>query len=515
MMNFQSRGLDEAAIGVSFNGFQFDYLEERWKLNRNVTINLSFLKGFSKKLNGDIRETLLYYAETHSAKHTQNMVSTLKLFLRHLEENDTFSESSLLSFKHYLGEKLEYKLGIIRGFIRQMKYLGLADEIGPNVFKLMDGWRLSGNAKGNAVLNFDPETGPFSDLELEAIEHSAAHRFAEGKITTENYSILLLYKSTGRRNEQLAALKCKDFSYTNKHTGSFIYAVNIPRIKQRRGKFRSSFRCFGLIDAVGQVIESHIEQSIKRVEDFIGRQLSFDERQELPLFYTVTMLKELKNIPKNQSLDYLKSELSHMRSSAIASRLESVTNQLNVISERTGEPIKVFPTRFRYTLGSRAASESAGILTIATLLDHSDIQNADVYVRNVPEYAVEISKIMNQPLARYAAAFSGKIVFNEDEANKENPGAARIPFQEKDCSVGSCGTDSFCTDYAPIACYVCPKFRPWANAPHHLMLEHLMEERERIKENNGGDLRIAAINDRIIVAVCQVMKACEEVNQNV
>jgi hypothetical protein len=119
---------------------------------------------------------------------------------------------------------------------------------------------------------------------------------------------------------------------------------------------------------------------------------------------------------------------------------------------------------------------------------------------------------MNQPLARYASAFAGKLVEDEDEANAENTGAARIPCREKDCDVGSCGSNSFCQDYAPIACYLCPKFRPWAHAPHHLILEWLVEERERLKADTNGDMQIVSINDRAILAVCQVIQLCREYN---
>ena len=119
---------------------------------------------------------------------------------------------------------------------------------------------------------------------------------------------------------------------------------------------------------------------------------------------------------------------------------------------------------------------------------------------------------MNQPLARYAAAFAGKVVQDESEANKVNPGATRIPLREKDAEIGSCGTNSFCQDYAPIACYLCPKFMPWQDAPHHLVLQWLMEERERLKLDTGEDMQIVAINDRAIIAVCQVIKLCEEKN---
>ena len=211
---------------------------------------------------------------------------------------------------------------------------------------------------------------------------------------------------------------------------------------------------------------------------------------------------------------FLKSELAHIKGSVLGHRLTRTVNLLNVVSERTGQLIHVNPYRFRYTLGTRAAIEGAGVLTIATLLDHSDSQHVSVYVANVPEYAIEISKIMNQPLARYAAAFAGVLVEDEGEANKENPGATRIPLREKDCDVGSCGSNAFCQDYAPIACYLCPKFRPWVNAPHHLVLQWLMEERERLMLDTGGDMCIVTINDRAIIAVGQVIKLCQERNND-
>ncbi|MGS0534484.1 hypothetical protein [Pseudoalteromonas sp. SaAl2] len=120
---------------------------------------------------------------------------------------------------------------------------------------------------------------------------------------------------------------------------------------------------------------------------------------------------------------------------------------------------------------------------------------------------------MNNPLSRYASAFLGKIVTNEQEACKENPKAARIPCREKKCDVGSCGSSSFCTDYAPVACYLCPKFRPWRDAPHHLVLKWLIEERERFS-NTINDAKVVSINDSAILAVAQVIKICEEEKGN-
>ena len=461
---------------------------------------------------------LTYYAESHSATHTRNITDNIKLYLKNTGESD-FTKHGLVAFKNSLMKNNEYKLSVVRGFIRQMRYLGLADCLDDSIFKLVEKWRLQGNDKGIAVLSLDPVHGPFSDIEFEAIGHTAAHRYAENSkatattLSTEAYAIILLFKASGRRPEQIALLKVKDFSYTNKLTGYPVYVGNIPRIKQRGKKARSVFKPFGFVKSVAQIIELHIEGVIAEAEKEIGRSLNKAESGEFPLFASPNAFMDMRQYSDEQLLDYLKSVDSQIASDGLRRALVNAVGVLGIISERTGEPLHVTPYRFRYTLGTRAAQEGAGELTIATLLDHSDIQNVGCYVKNIPEYAVEISKIMNQPLARYAAAFAGLLVKDEDEANQENQGAARIPCHEKECDVGSCGSNAFCQDYAPVACYLCPKFRPWADAPHHLILEWLLEERERLKSNTA-DMRIASINDRAILAVCQVIKLVEEYKKN-
>ncbi|NOH74604.1 site-specific integrase [Vibrio crassostreae] len=496
---------------MSFNGFEFDYLSDQWTLNRNVTAQLGFLDSFVQPLQEDIRESLVYFAENNSAKYVQNLINMLKVYLRE-SGCDDFSEIGFLSFKNKMPKPLQYKVAYVRGFIRQMRFLGLDKHIDDAVFKLTAQWRISGNDKGVAVLTLDPETGPFSDLEFEAIGLHAAHRYADGKLRTEEYACLSMFKASGRRAEQIGSIKCKDFSYSAKYTGSPMYVVLIPKAKVRGGKFRSVLKPYALVNSVAQVVEQHIKEQTAKVEVVLGRKMTPEEKGELPLFIDRDAFREMKLMHPDYLLNYLKSELPHSKTRNLTEMLSGAVKKLGIISERTGEPLKSTSYRFRYTLGTRAAREGAGTLTIANLLDHADTQNVHVYVANVPEHAVQISKIMNQPLARYASAFAGKLVEDEAEANAENAGAARIPCREKDCDVGSCGTNSFCQDYAPIACYLCPKFRPWAHAPHHLILEWLVEERERLKVDTNGDMQIVSTNDRAILAVCQVIQLCRECN---
>ncbi|HCE1949276.1 TPA: site-specific integrase [Vibrio parahaemolyticus] len=510
-VNFDFANESKVTTCISYNGFEFNYLSDRWTLNRNVTVLVDCLDSFVQPLRDDILETLVFYAETASANHTSNIAKTLNFYQKLTGEND-LTEKGFASFKNKIPKKDWYRVSVLRGMIRQMRYLGLDKHIDDAVFKLTDQWSLGGNDKGVAVLTLDPETGPFSDLEFQAIGLHAAHRYAEGALRTDEYACLSMFKASGRRPVQIASIKCKDFSYSTNYTGSPTYVVLIPRAKVRGGKFRSILKPYALVNSVAQVVELHIKEQTAKVEAALGRKMTLEEKGELPLFIDVGTTVEIQSIPPDSLMDYLKSELPHIKTSNLTSKLNSAVTKLKVISERTGKPLKSTSYRFRYTLGSRAAREGAGILTIANLLDQSDTQNVKVYVANAPEHAVHISKIMNQPLARYASAFAGKLVEDEAEANTENAGAARIPCREKDCEVGSCGSSSFCQDYAPIACYLCPKFRPWAHAPHHLILEWLVEERDRLKVDANGDMQIVAINDNAILAVCQVIQLCREYN---
>ena len=142
---------------------------------------------------------------------------------------------------------------------------------------------------------------------------------------------------------------------------------------------------------------------------------------------------------------------------------------------------------------------------IAEALDHSDIQNAGVYVRNISEIVERIDKAVALQLAPLAQAFQGVLVLNETKARRGNDRSSRI------CSaggnVGSCGSFGFCGALAPVACYTCSHFQPWLDGPHELVLDGLISERDSVYEGTG-DLKIASVNDRLILAVSDVVTRC-------
>lgn len=499
--------------GTSLRGYEFNYFSKAWKLDRNHTAYVNFLDALEDNIREDIRKTLVYYAQNYSSGYTALLSWTLSDYFSFVDSK-TFHEKDLIFFKSMMGYKKRSKIAMIRIFVNQMTYLHLDHNLSASIPKLLNEWSIASSSKSMYVLSLDPVMGPFSDIEFEAIGLMAANHFAAGLLSVEDYALLLVFKSTGRRPEQVATLKVKDFVISQKYTTEPIFCLNIPRIKLRNATFRTAMTVFGLITSTGQIITEHIKQNIKMAESLLSNSLTQEQKNELPLFMSRYCIDMLMRYPQDEWLELLKSERGHVKSSQLSDKIRNIVSPLGIISERTGKPVHVTGYRFRYTLGTRAAREGAGKLTIAKLLDHSTLSSVEHYVKNIPEFAVEISKVMNHSLMHYASAFAGHVIKDEETANRDHPGSPRIPFREKECDVGSCGSDAYCTDYAPIACYTCPKFQPWSHAPHHLVLEWLLEDRNRIMESTK-DMTITAINDRTIIAVVQVINACKEYKDNV
>ncbi|MCP4989094.1 MAG: site-specific integrase [Colwellia sp.] len=503
---------DEDEYRTSFASFDFCMSKHKWKLDSETTINTAFVNKFPEKYQEGIIETLAYFGEYRSAKYTSIHTVELRLYLKN---TPNLNLGGLLAYKVSPPEKnREQYISVLRCFFREVVYLGF--DIPEDFMKEFNLWVLKGSEKGIPVLTQDPETGPFSELEFRAIKAGLDHKYAEDVISDREYALAQLFAATFRRPINLKQLKVKDLIASSKAliTKQLIYLINIPRAKGKGRRFRSQFKAFALIQSIGQVITKHIETAIKELEIKTGRKFSVDEVKELPLFFDEQIVNDIKELEDDQVMDYLKSELPHMKRSDLTYELLNIIEKLEIISERTGQPLKVTGYRFRYSGGTRAAESGAGLVTIAELLDHTDTQHAGIYVANSPELGEQISKIMNNPLARYANAFLGKIVLDENEACTENPDAARIPCREKSCDVGSCGSNSFCNDYAPVACYLCPKFRPWRDAPHHLVLQWLIEEREKLAKSIN-DFKVVSINDSAILAVAQVINLCEKEKANV
>jgi hypothetical protein len=260
---------------------------------------------------------------------------------------------------------------------------------------------------------------------------------------------------------------------------------------------RSSFKKRTLIPELGRLVEECAAEVRSR---FVG---VLNDPDQAPLFP-----EKRRGTAEPPGFEF------HRTASALSDWFQNIMDKLEVNSERTGHQINITPTRFRRTLGCRAADEGHGELVIADLLDHTDTQNVGVYVEATPGMMERIDRAVALKLAPLAQAFAGVIITHESQARRAGDPTSRICDPRFDPSmkpVGNCGQFGFCGLLAPVACYTCRCFEPWLDGPHERVLEFLIEDRERLLAQ--ADKRIASINDRTILAVADVVNRCTEIRR--
>lgn len=486
---------------TSSDGYRFRTDCKTWMIQSasgKLYFNFSRFPQLSDELLHSLKLLVIWYIEHKAARTARNAFGHVLYFVTYLAEtnNDTihsFTPEDILNYRSS-SNKAEEKLSWLAGVLKKWKMLGLPG-VGDDTTRLLGSLRIRGNEKGKAVKTMDPLCGPFSDIELEAI-HSAVNRaYADGTMQLTDYVLVWLYFAIGARPIQYSLLKVKDFTMITGKDGVEIYIIRVPRAKQRGSRIRTLFTERRLEPHLGRLVALHIE-TLKN-----SRSCQFSSPDEIPLFPTKSNHNNIPDLHYHHSAD----ELTIL--------LKGILGRLNIKSERTGKKINITSRRFRYTIGTRAALEGSGELVIAELLDHSDTQSAGIYVEARPEMVERIDKALALKLAPMAQAFCGMLVTNENEAKRGADPASRIvdPYRNpRREPVGSCGKHGFCGFAAPVSCYTCTNFQPWLDGPHEAVLDRLIQEREDIIAKTG-DLRIATVNERTIIAVADVVLRCNAI----
>ncbi|MBC8651589.1 site-specific integrase [Pseudomonas sp. MTM4] len=479
---------------LSRDGYAVVVASDYWRLSKDVAFNLDWLCEFlSDDMVLSFRHVLSVYAQTCSSKHAINLHARLKEYLRFSAGQAVFSPESIISYRaKLLGE--EWKLSGVRAFIRtwvSTGYKGIPSETLP----MMEKWRIKGNEKGFAVQSMCPESGPLTDIEMDGIVSGVLECYSNGQLDLRDTCYAMILAMTGRRSIQITSLKNKDLLSVGDK-----YYINFPRGKQRYGKWRTAFKKFPIVEDLWLLLQTQAERVKALFNERVSGGVSLELVRELPLFPAIEKYDASKSLEELLSGDFL-----HAPTSAITYAMNTVKSQVAVISERTGAITHMNPTRFRYTLGTNLAREGKGEYVIAEALDHSDTQNASVYVRNIPEFVEQIDKAVALQLAPLAQAFRGVLVVNEAAAHRGGDPTSRI--YSSGGNVGSCGSFGFCGALAPVACYTCAHFQPWLEGPHELVLDQLISERDSVLQATG-DPKVASVNDRLILAVSDVVTRC-------
>lgn len=485
-------------------GYSFHLYDPVWVLDKNVSVNLSVIHDFlsGETLDGCLR-TLAFYASNSSSSHTKNIIERFQHMLR-TTKSINITETVLINYRSALLPETEWYLSTIRGFLRRWHNQGYPG-VTKDVIRLLDGWRIKGNRKGDAVKRKDPQVGPLTDYELQAFNEGAIGAYEVNLISLNELAMALVTSNTGRRPIQISHLRVIDVLCGKNEKGEPFYILNVPRGKHGDG-FRSSFKPFAMTQELWAIMSAQAKSAIHLVENSLGFELQDADRQQIPLFPDLHALNLIHSPYEFRQLCI--SDKLHIAAAVITDTLHFIVEAADIKSERTGELLHINARRFRYTTGTRAAREGFGELVIAELLDHKDTQNAGVYIKNIPEHVKRLDAAVGFQLAQYAQAFAGVLVDSEKDAKRGDDPTSRIRTEEGQ-GIGTCGEHGFCGANVPIPCYTCMHFQPWLDGPHVEVYQGLLDERERVKAVTG-DMEVAAILDRSIIAVADVLIRCEK-----
>lgn len=497
-------------IKTSRDGYSFDADSNKWVLNKDVTISFQreVLSIEPKTLKG-FRRSLARYAEETSAHHTSNMYLRFQRMVRDTKCN-AVSVSVIRNWRAMLHASNEWYLGTLRGFLISWHDFGYHG-VDSQVVKVLEGMRLSGNAKGVAISNRCPFSGALTQHEQVAVANELIRLFSNNEISLACYSYLVTLQATARRSIQLRQLKLIDITkkYCSER-GAINFVLNIPRAKQRNGGFRQEFKQFTVTEEIYLTLLNLIAQEQKRFKDLFGIELNESQKQLFPLFFDwVKAGQMLSDKADSQLLDeLLATDVLHLSVTQLSYDFMRQVNQLHQsMSERTGELIYLSARRFRRTLASNLRDRGCGAFIIADILDHSDTQNVTVYTENTVETATYIDKAVGHALANFARAFKGEIIECLSDGERGDDLSARIPGKDNEV-IGACGTNDFCIK-GYEACYLCEKFRPLLDAEHEKVLDGLYAEKEtRLKATKSE--QYASTKDTLILAVEWVVQACKK-----
>lgn len=462
----------------------------RWAQGPYVA-NVNFDRHEIAAFRLELKASLIPFLRGHSARYVVNLFGAFVHFAKTMGSalGSVITVANVANYRARLTPTDVGRLGTLNALLQKWVEIGQPG-VDPACADYLEERRKPGNEKGNAVATRDPVSGPFNEEEYTALHAAVNAAYGKGELPLWTLLLTRILFACGGRISQYAAMKIGDYDAKNR-------MLMLPQAKTGEDNPRKVLKPCAIAPQTGQLLEQY-QQAL----------LAAGYTSHSPLFP-----EDLVQHHKRGSGSVHKSSdpfHNHCAPNPLSLRFTYLLRAIAPPTERLDfAPMPINSRRFRYTYGTRLAEEGASVAVIASELGHVDLQNAMVYVSASPKIVDAIDEKMGHMLAPLAQAFRGRLIENEeDSTHKGALGSRIIDFKVAPDPVGNCGgTCKGCSFDKPVACYCCFKFEPWLDAPHHLVLERLMMDREK----DAGDPRMAAINDLSIKAVREVIAECAEV----
>lgn len=366
----------------------------------------------------------------------------------------------------------------------------------------------SGN---DVILSLDPEQGPFTQAEQDALHQWIHEQFCRGHLDFERYLYLRMLMIYGQRGAQVRMMVFGDF--TKSDQGCRV-RFHWAKQKDDEAGWRTKSEMFSLDEDLYNTVQAYKAMVLAQLWQTYPDGANWNAAIEnVPLFrqkldHEVAKLWERKNppvlldSPLQKGLEDAPQPTFHAGSGTIRHWLRCIERMEGFpISPRTHQPLKLTRGhRFRHTLGTDLSNAGLDEWAMARALMHTTTHTVRKYRAVSPELLALIDAKMSDHLALVVNAFTGIIVTDRTSAKNGD----RADRQIEDLAV--CGATAACHLDAPYTCYACGKFQPLLHADHHAVLERLERRRE---QTIATDKTTGVLWDRAILACRKVILDCE------
>ena len=366
------------------------------------------------------------------------------------------------------------------------------------------------------VLSLDPEKGPFTQAEQDALYQWLHERFCHHALDPEHYLYLRLLMIYGQRGIQMRMMVFDDFIQSEQGC-----KVKLFWAKQKDNNdvgFRAKSELFVLSEDLYELIQHYKAIILARLKREYPDRADWDKAiKYVPLFrrkfegrlsfgIDINTNPVLLDSPNMKTLEDSPHASFHVPFGGVKSWLSRIERMPGFpVSPRTHQPLKISSShRFRYTLGTDLSNAGLDEWAIAKALMHKYIYTVRRYRAVSAELMELIDEKMSDHLALVVSAFSGSIV--RDRASAVN--GHLVDRQIENLAV--CGANTVCHLDAPFSCYACPKFQPLLDADHRASLERM--ERRRA-QTLPVDKTTGVVWDRAILACRKVILDCKVLHE--
>jgi integrase len=181
-------------------------------------------------------------------------------------------------------------------------------------------------------------------------------------------------------------------------------------------------------------------------------------------------------------------------------KITTINNLTNQFRSAVGLGFKVTNRRLRKTFCSRLIAKGVSMSVVAELMDHSDLQQLDVYYRQSHEIAEKLEQVLRNEAADIIAVFAGKVVARDNVSQRGQ--AIFAPSTHLNLvEIGSCGSEKPCSLQPPLSCYGCYSLEAFEDVDHKAVIDSMVGE---MKKNFGDTHAINILQDKIFLDASKI-----------